>query len=198
MEPLSRDGFAERFTGSSRALWCIAVAIVGDRHLAEDVLQEAAVIALRKLDGFDPATSFAAWMGQIVRYVALNSARRRAGSRTLPVDPAAFDHAGASARPRPMSRLSATGASVSGAGELSAAQADFDDRVIAALRSLDETARACLLMRALVDLPYREIALALSIPEGTAMSHVHRARQALLEKLTQAPFAAPQGGREAS
>src|SRR5512145_1979493 len=55
MEPLGRDGFAERFTGSSRTLWCIAAAILGDRHLAEDALQEAAVIALRKLDAIDPA-----------------------------------------------------------------------------------------------------------------------------------------------
>src|SRR5262245_62051983 len=174
MKALSPDGFAERFTASAGALWCIAVAILGDRHLAEDVLQEAAVIALGKLDAFDPASSFTAWMGQIVRYVALNQFRRRAAARTTPVDPVAFERTVAEAR--------APIAAVSGGGALVAPAADFDDRVIRALGTLDETARACLLMRVLVDLPYRQIAQALSIPEGTAMSHVHRARAVLSER----------------
>jgi RNA polymerase sigma-70 factor (ECF subfamily) len=171
-------------------LWCIAVAIVGDRHLAEDVLQEAAVIALRKLDDFDASTSFTAWMGQIVRYVALNSARRRGGSPVVHIDPAAFEQVlGVSA-----STGANPGAFLSGTGEMPAAHEAFDDRVLAALRALDETARACLLMRVLADLPYREIALALSIPQGTAMSHVHRARAALSQKLSPETCAAPEPG----
>ena len=48
---------------------------------------------------------------------------------------------------------------------------------------MEETARACLLLRTLQDMPYREIALALDIAEGTAMSHVHRARMAMRERL---------------
>lgn len=191
MEPLGHDGFAERFTAAGPALWCIATAILGDRHLAEDALQEAAVIALGKLDSFDPATSFAAWMGQIVRYVALNQARRRANARTLHVDPAALEHASA-APPRRVP----PGGTLSGTGALSSTAEDFDDRVIAALQSIDETARACLLMRVLLDLPYREISRALSIPQGTAMSHVHRARRTLIERLAGAPCATP--GAEAS
>jgi len=57
----------------------------------------------------------------------------------------------------------------------------FDDRVRAALETLPETARQCLLMRTLFDAPYSEIAARLDIPEGTAMSHVHRARRTLRE-----------------
>ena len=86
MSQLSPDGFASRFTACSRALWCIATAILGDPDLAEDVLQEAAVTALRKLEDFDPSTSFSAWMGQIVRYTALNHARRRAKAKVVHVD----------------------------------------------------------------------------------------------------------------
>ncbi len=57
-------------------LWYVAAAIVGDRARAEDVLQEAAMIALGKLDTFEAGTSVQAWLAQIVRYVALNHRRR--------------------------------------------------------------------------------------------------------------------------
>jgi RNA polymerase sigma-70 factor (ECF subfamily) len=63
-------------------------------------------------------------------------------------------------------------------------QAGLDDELLAALHLLDENARACLLLRVVMELPYREISRTLGIPEGTAMSHVHRARRALHEQLT--------------
>jgi DNA-directed RNA polymerase specialized sigma24 family protein len=68
--------FAALFRESSRVLWLIAVGIVGDAALADDVVQEAAVVAYRKFDQFRSGTNFAAWMAQTVRYVALNEARR--------------------------------------------------------------------------------------------------------------------------
>ena len=59
----------------------------------------------------------------------------------------------------------------------------FDDELTHALGDLEETARGCLLMRVVLDMPYRDISLALNIPEGTAASHVHRARAALRRAL---------------
>jgi RNA polymerase sigma-70 factor (ECF subfamily) len=183
MTDLSPDDFAERFKGCSRQLWCIAAAVVGDAHQAEDVLQEAALVALDKLDEFDPATAFMAWMGRIVRYVALNHARRRARRRAVALAPEA---PGA-----PVIRGGNGAAPVDGRGEILPDQRSFDDRLLGALRGLDQTARACLLLRVVVDLSYREISLALGIRPGTAMSHVCRARQALQDRLAANPSAAP-------
>jgi RNA polymerase sigma-70 factor (ECF subfamily) len=117
-------------------------------------------------------------MGKIVRFVALNHARRKNRAGTASVDPSSLDVV--VNRPSlPQSTL------VNGRGELfSGARGEsFDDRLLSALDSLDETARACLLLRTLMDMPYRDISLALDIAEGTAMSHVHRARAALRERL---------------
>ena len=50
--PLSADEFAEQFASNGRILWCIASAIVSDRSVTEDVMQEAALIGLRKLASF--------------------------------------------------------------------------------------------------------------------------------------------------
>jgi RNA polymerase sigma-70 factor (ECF subfamily) len=162
-------------------LWCIAAAIVVDRALADDVLQEAAMIALGKLSQFDARTSFTAWMAQIVRFVALNHARSRQRQAAAPLESAEYQR-GTSMRPDSPPTVSST--PISSRGSLVVDQDAFDDRVISALHSLDETARSCLLLRVLVDLPYKEIAHSLDIPEGTAMSHVHRARTHLRQRLT--------------
>lgn len=158
--------FASLFSGASKGLWCIAAAIVRDRSLAHDIVQEAAVTALGKLDQFSPGTSFAAWMGQIVRYTALNELRRGKRARTTPVDPHTMVHARAN--------------------EASTPEMDgMDPALQSALDTLEDTARTCLIMRTVMDMPYRNISAALGIPEGTAMSHVHRSRTALRSVLAE-------------
>ncbi len=173
---MDAEAFADAFVAHARPLWCIAAGVLMNRDLVEDALQEGAVIALGKLDQFEPGTSFIAWMGQIVRFVALNQGRRRRRSRVAVMDPVVLESVAADPAP-------AAPAPATARGGIDPEQAAFDDEVLAALRGLPETTRACVLLRTVVDLPYREIALALGIPEGTAMSHVHRGRCRLRERL---------------
>lgn len=170
---VSPDEFAAMFEERFRSLWAIALGVLGDAAAAEDAVQEAAVVALRKLDQFQPGTSFVAWMGQIVRFVALNRARRR---EAAPVEPEALDRAaGGTAPPAPLA--------LGPKGQLDPDQLHFDDRLSKGLATLSETARACLLLRTVEGLDYEEISAALGIPPGTAMSHVHRARAQLRKAL---------------
>ncbi len=175
---LTPSQFADLFQESWRTLWCVAAAVLGGRDEVEDVLQETALIAIGKLGDFDPQTSFTAWMAQIVRYTALNTARRRVRRRAvtsihddLLEQPAGSEYRGNGS------------ASASGKGNLPAYEEAFDDRLLGALKSLGVTPRACLLLRTVEEMSYREISKILGIPEGTAMSHVHRTRQALRERL---------------
>ena len=188
-EALDGDGFARLLERHASTLWTLAAAILGDRSHADDVLQEACVIALQKLDSFQPGTSFQAWMGQVVRYVALNHQRKRnpvpltsISGEESPTDEAEWAPA-----------LTAAKQPADGALEQLVAlhpdQPHFDDRVVAALRLLSPIARACLILRSVERIEYRELARMLGIPEGTAMSHVHRARNVLRNRL------APEGSR---
>ncbi len=172
---LTAEEFSEHFTRSSRALWCVAAAVLRSSASVEDVLQDAAIIGLAKRGQFRPGTSFTAWMGQIVRFVALNHARRGARSPVRASDPTLLgDHVVAERRePAPIDPR----------GELATDQASFGDEVVEALGDLGETQRACLLLRTVLDMPYAEIARVLDVPEGTAMSHVHRARRAMRDRL---------------
>lgn len=157
--------FADAFRAHFRTLWLIACGVTRHVDLAEDVVQESAIVALQKLNDFDPQTSFPAWMGQIVRFVAMNHARRERRRHGAPLDGIA-EPMGKTHPPQPEPGQSFD-------------PNWFDDSVLAALGEIGETARACLLLRTVQGLSYAEIAAALDVPAGTAMSHVFRSRQTL-------------------
>lgn len=175
--PLTRAEFAASFQQCAPRLWTVAHAVLGDRGLAEDALQDAALIALGKLESFTPGTRFDTWMATVVRYVSLNQLRKRRGLAELDERSVASAW-GAEPEPRAATR-----------GALDVDGQGFDDQVLAALGSLSPAARAALLLRSVHELEYRDVAALLGIPEGTAMSHVHRARTALRERLRNHPSA---------
>ncbi|MCC6971026.1 MAG: RNA polymerase sigma factor [Phycisphaerales bacterium] len=174
---LTPTEFGPLFERAARKLWCVAAAVTSDRDRASDVVQEAAVIALGKLCEFDPGTSFDAWMAQIVRFVALNDRRKSKRRPSRSADPAVLDSTSNPDRDSPDRRGHRS------LGALLSDEHAFDDAVLHSLASLEENARACLLMKTVLGLSYAEIARTLSIPEGTAMSHVHRARKAMRDQL---------------
>ena len=178
--------FAARFQEASRVLWTIAAGVLGSPSEAEDVLQEAAVMALGKLERFDSDTNFTAWMGSFVRNVALNQARKTRRRGTVVVDGNTIDGLDDEAVRRRGEILAGPGSErlpIDERGELVEDQTAFDDRLLAGLAELAPEARATLLLRTVLGLSYREISESLEIPPGTAMSHVHRARGFLRETL---------------
>lgn len=175
---LDPDTFAALFEKAHQRLWLIAAGIIGDRTQAEDIVQEAALVALRSLDRFQPGTGFTAWMSEIVRLRALNYARTVKLRHTVPTDPHFVDQIHSVKQSPSEPSLSA-----SARGMLPEHQTFFDDQVMHALKRLSEVPRACLLLRIIHQMSYAEIAETMQIPQGTAMSHVHRAKRVLREQL---------------
>ena len=168
--------FAGEIETSYRKLRAIAAACADHPQHAEDILQEAAMTALGKQDQFRPGTNFTAWMARFVRNIAANQTRARRRRRTRTLEPEVLETVSRDPEsPAPLK--------LQRDGQLPADQGVFDDRLVEALRTLGPDARACLLLRTVEGLSYREIAQTLKIPEGTAMSHVHRSRQALRRHL---------------
>jgi RNA polymerase sigma-70 factor (ECF subfamily) len=166
----------------------VAAGVTGDRHSAEDIVQEAAIIAFERADRFTPGSNFAAWLAEIVRRCALNHRRKKQHRRTYAADPAVLGQmemkATATSDPWPIAHES---------GAILANQAAFDDELMNALNQLSDDARSCLLLRIVEKLSYAEIAVLMKMPEGTAMSHVHRSKLALRERLSQPTL--PTGSR---
>ncbi|TWT37140.1 ECF RNA polymerase sigma factor SigH [Posidoniimonas corsicana] len=183
MPPLSRDEFTELYLAAHPKLWTVAVAVIGDRDLAEDALQDAAITGLKKLDSYERGTSFAAWMSQIVRFTSLNYLRKRE-KRDRTSDPEHIVEATAADPHDPSTP--AEPASTHAAGAFDPDKLGIDDRLAAALVTLPADRRICLLLRIVQALSYDEIAEMLDIPASTAMSHVHRAKAALKNQLSAA------------
>ena len=172
---LTRAGFAQEFAAASASLRVVAIAQVGRDH-ADDVVQQAAVVAWARRDRFEPGTDFRAWLSAIVRGVARNE-RRGERRRTV--------------RHRKLGELQPRlGMHESGAQEMgvSGAGVGVSDRALDdTLNRLSEPQRACLLLRVVLGHSYEEIALITDVPEATARSHVRRARLRMAEWLGESP-----------
>jgi RNA polymerase sigma-70 factor, ECF subfamily len=73
----SQDQLVQLLIGHRAMLLGYITLIVGDPHLAEDVFQEVAVVAVRKSDALKDVGGFPAWARQIARFKALNTLRAR-------------------------------------------------------------------------------------------------------------------------
>ncbi len=132
-----------------------------DRPEAEDLVQETFAKALRGFSGYQPGTNFRAWMFRILRNSFLTS---RTGLKpTVPLEDDAPDTI-ASADPTPESVL---------------IQQANREIVQQALAEMSVPFREILLLCDVEEMSYQEIAQVLTIPTGTVMSRLHRARRAL-------------------
>src|SRR5690606_888727 len=81
---LSKEGFDWLYLREHRRLWLLAAGLTGRAADADDVLQEAVLLAFGKRARFQPSgnadadgSAFCAWLGRFVRNVASNYTRRR-------------------------------------------------------------------------------------------------------------------------
>src|SRR3989442_9624675 len=147
--------------------------MVFDRHDCEDALQNAVLRAFRAFDRYHDDASFRAWMFKILtnEIFAINRKRGRVAEFEIAVEPEEMEEfAGLDfATDMPISWETLADA--------------LDEELLAALQSLNEAERAVLLMRAIGDLRYREIAECLGIPLGSVMGNLSRARQKMRDAI---------------
>ena len=152
----------------------IAVGLVGNRHDALDLSQDAFLRAFRAIRTFDLEQPFFPWFYRILRNVCLSHLKRR--KRTVSL------HA--------ISRKDDEEVEVqipdSTPGPDVLAEASEEQLILyAAIESLPVKDREILHLRHLQDLSYAQIAGALEIPVGTVMSRLFYARRRLRERLDQ-------------
>jgi RNA polymerase sigma-70 factor, ECF subfamily len=153
-----------------RACRSVALAITGEEASAEDVCQDAFVVAIDRIADCREPDRFSGWLLQIVRNRARNRVRDAKPRRMLPLESADAPAVG--------------GGSVAGDGwDRGAERAELRDRLLAALKRLPEVRRNVVLLHDLEGWTHREIAERLELPEGTVRSHLHHARRQLRELL---------------
>jgi RNA polymerase sigma factor (sigma-70 family) len=65
----------------------LAKALIGDRHLAEDAVQDAFLVAFSRLDQLRNPSAFPGWLRQIVRSQALKTIRQAGKHRLQDIEP---------------------------------------------------------------------------------------------------------------
>ncbi|MCI0340166.1 MAG: sigma-70 family RNA polymerase sigma factor [Planctomycetales bacterium] len=146
---------------------------------AEDLLQSALLTAWRRFGEFRPGTNFRAWVFRIAALEARNVNRRSRGAPLPEEEPPgrAPDVVEMLEREWDYEALLADPETV---------VARLSGEVRVALGTLTPNERSVLLLRAIGDLAYREIGDALSMPLGSVMGFLSRARRKMRERLTEA------------
>jgi RNA polymerase sigma factor (sigma-70 family) len=154
-DPQLALAFVRRF---QRTVFGVALAVVGDNGLAEDIAQQAFERAWRHAGLYDPRRgSVRTWLTRIVHNLAVDAARVR---RPAPIDPQELPSLIAAITDTPERRALA--------GETSA-------ELRSTLATLPPEQARAVVMAAVHGLTAREIAEVESIPLGTAKSRIRTA-----------------------
>ena len=149
-------------------LYRVARRLSRDPSSAEDLVQETYVRALRARDTFElQSHGIRPWLLRIMHNLHVSRAERE-GRQPTAVDGEQLDASAGSHSAPPWDRGSLEG---------------MDQQLVRAIEALAPEYQVVLMLWAVEDLSYKEIAHACDIPIGTVMSRLHRARQKLSEQL---------------
>jgi RNA polymerase sigma-70 factor (ECF subfamily) len=158
------------------AAYATAYRLTGNAADAEDLVQDAALLAHRGYAGFRPGSNFRAWFYRILlnRFYSDYRRRRRRGTE---VDLADLPEAHLREQAAALGLVGGQDA----AGQLVSAL--DGETIAAALDALPDDFHEVATLYFQQDLSYQEIAEMLEIPIGTVRSRLHRARGILQARL---------------
>jgi RNA polymerase sigma-70 factor (ECF subfamily) len=152
------------------SMYNFACWLSGDADEAKDLVQEAVVKALKGFGSFSTGTNFRAWIFRILRNTFLTSKSGLERRSTVQEDEAGFEDSVAAGDTPELALIR---------------QAD-SEQVQAAIGKLPANFQEVLLLVDIEEMKYQEVAETLSIPIGTVMSRLARARKQVRDQIVQA------------
>jgi RNA polymerase sigma-70 factor, ECF subfamily len=169
-----RDAFGGLVRRHLKAAYAAAVAVSGDPVDAEDICQDAFVLALERIEQCHPEEKFRPWLLAIVRNRAIDVRRRRRVRAAEPLEAIEERQQGRSIlwgqhEPGPLRE---------------AERADTRAHLTAAIATLTAVRREVLLLHDLEGWSHHDIAAHLGVAEGTVRSHLFWARRDVRARLS--------------
>jgi RNA polymerase sigma-70 factor (ECF subfamily) len=171
-ESLLSGSFEQLAMPHFEQLYNFACWLTHDRQEAEDLVQETYAKALKGFSSFQQGTNFRAWIYKILRNAFLTSRTGLKLTATVPLDLEGDEENLPKIRETPESIL---------------LQRSDRELVQKALEQLPVAYREILLLCEVEEMSYQEISATLSVPMGTVMSRLSRARRALRASVQTAP-----------
>ncbi|UCC71729.1 MAG: sigma-70 family RNA polymerase sigma factor [Gemmatimonadota bacterium] len=157
-----REAFGALLTRYADQAFAVAYGFLQHVEDTEDLVHDAFIRALERIDSLEPGSSFGAWFYRLLVNAALN--RRKYLAR------------------RRMEDVPLTAAAPGGPA-VDTERAELRGRLAEALSSLPAELETVVILHDLEGFTHPEIARVLEIPEGTCRSHLSRARRMLRDFL---------------
>jgi len=151
------------------SLYNFARWLTGDTDEARDLVQETFAKALKGFSGFQEGTNFRAWMFRILRNTCLTSKSGLEQRNTLQAEEGSLEDAAVDNE----------------TPELKLLRRADTEMVQQAIARLSPAFKEVILLADIEEMKYQEVADALSIPMGTVMSRLARARKQVRDYILQ-------------
>ena len=174
-----RASFEGLFAAVITTAFGVALRYTRNQVDAEDLLQEAALLAYRAFDSFESGTNFRAWFLKILTncyYSRRRREKRRPVTSDLDDTPDLYIYARSGEAGFPTLGPDPAAALLDKLGT---------ERILKAINLLPEEYRVASAPYFVEDLSYEEIARSLECPVGTVRSRLHRGRKMLQKSLWQ-------------
>ena len=163
-----QDAFGHLISKYQDRLYNSMVYILRSESEAEDVVQDAFILAMTRLSSFKGNSQFYTWLYRIAHNVAISRLRRRKPTVSLEASENAARFELPDSGPAPGDRI---------------VREESASELMMALDRLSGEHRRILILREMDELDYEAISEILDLPIGTVRSRLHRARSQLKQAL---------------
>ncbi len=169
-----QNAFAEIVELYQDKLYRVCYRMLGNKHEAEDIAQEAFVRAFVNIHTFDTNRKFSTWLYRIGTNLCIDRIRKKKPDYFLDAEVAGTEGL----------NMYSQIASTEEIPEEEVLKMEMQERVQYEISRLPDKYRAVIVLKYMEDLPLQEISDILDMPLGTVKTRIHRGREALRKQLS--------------
>ncbi len=168
-----QNAFAELVELYKDKVFQICYRMLGNRHEAEDIAQEAFIRAFVNIETFNQKRKFSTWLFRIATNLCIDRIRKKKPDYFLDAEVAGTEG---------LTMYSQVAADVQ-LPEDEVENMELQETIQLEISKLPEKYRSVIVLKYIEELPLQDISEILDLPLGTVKTRVHRGREALRKQL---------------
>ena len=168
-----QNAFSDIVNLYQNRLYQVCYRMLGNKHEAEDIAQEAFVRAYTNLHTFDQKRKFSTWLYRIATNLCIDRIRKKKPDYYLDAEVAGTDCLDMYSQIAADDQLP----------EEQLEQMELQDRIQYEISRLPDKYRSAIVLKYMEELSLQEISEILDLPLGTVKTRIHRGREALRKQL---------------